>query len=228
MLQKHPTRHSKEDALNDRDFEELLKGARKLKPYQSLQSRFAIFMMGRLGMRKGEITHMTRDWIDWNRNMICIPRHENCIKGKNSMDICGYCKSLAEQKAEHNLDIDYKEAKEAQWTAKTEESVRDIPFDFHPRVEMIIDEFFTRWDSWPVSAQGVTRRIKAAHEESTLTKRVYPHALRATAASHHAGRGLGAIPLQSMMGWAQLSTAHNYVRASGENTARALNSIHSH
>lgn len=223
----HRPRHSKKDALKNREFEHLLKGARELNDYQSLQARFIIFMAGRLGMRKGEITHMTRQWVDWNRNMICIPYHEPCIKGRNSMDICGYCRQNAKQKVEHNPDLTMDEAEEMHWVAKTEEASREIPFDFHPRVSLLVDEFFDRWDAWPVSASAITRRVKKATEKSGLDKRVYPHSLRATAASYHAARGLDVIPLQSLMGWSQVSTAHNYVRASGENTARALNSVHS-
>lgn len=54
---------------------------------------------------------------------------------------------------------------------------------------------------------------------------VTPHGLRATAATRFASRGLDTVALQSMFGWAQLSTAHNYIRRSGENTARAIRDI---
>jgi len=223
----HRPRRSKRDALTNREFEILLNGARQLDDYQSLQARFAIFMAGRLGLRRGEIAHMTRDWVDWNRNMLCIPHHEPCLKGRDSMGICGSCHQQAKQRVEHNPDLEIEDAKDLQWRAKTREASRDIPFDFHPRVSLLIEEFFERWDAWPVSATAVNRRIDAAADETDLDKRVYPHGLRATAASFHAARGLEVIPLQSLMGWAQVSTAHNYVRASGENTKRALNSVHS-
>lgn len=225
----HGPRHSKRDALSNREFELLLKGARELNDYQSLQARFVIFMAGRLGIRKGELTHMTKEWVDWRRNMICIPYHEPCIKARDSLDICGYCRQNAKQRFEHNPDLDMEESEQMQWVAKTEEAARDIPFDFHPRVELLVEEFFDRWEAWPVSANAVTRRVKKAAEHSELEDetRVYPHGLRATAASYHAARGLEVLPLQSLMGWAQVSTAHNYVQASGENTARALNSVHS-
>ena len=32
--------------------------------------------------------------------MICIPYHEPCIKGRESIDICGYCRQNAEQRAD--------------------------------------------------------------------------------------------------------------------------------
>jgi len=222
-------RHSKRDALSNREFELLLDGARQMDGYYSLQARFIIYMAGRLGMRKGEMTHMTKQWVDERRNMICIPRHENCIKGRNSMGICGYCRQNAEQMVEHNPDLEIEGAEEMMWKAKTEEAARDIPYDFHPRVSLIVEEFFDRWESWPVSANAITRRVKKAAEYSRIEdkSRIYPHGLRATAASYHAARGLDVLPLQSLMGWAQVSTAHNYVQASGENTRRALNSVHS-
>lgn len=125
----HSMRHSKEDALNNREFEHLLAGARELDEYESLQARFVIFMAGRLGMRRGEIAHITREWVDWNRNMICIPYHERCIKGRQTMDICGDCRLKAKQRADHNPELSVKKAEEMQWVAKTPEAAREIPFD---------------------------------------------------------------------------------------------------
>jgi site-specific recombinase XerD len=59
-----------------------------------------------------------------------------------------------------------------------------------------------------------------------IGKRVYPHALRATAATFHAYRGLDPVPLQALIGWSCLSTAQKYIRLSGGTTAKALNDIH--
>jgi site-specific recombinase XerD len=222
----HEVHHSKRDALSQHEFEQLVHGAHELDDHTSLQTRFVLFLAGRLGMRKGEITHMTQSWVDEDRSMICVPGHERCIKGRESMDICGYCKQNAEQRAEYNHDMTVEDAKELAWVPKTDSAVRDIPYDFHPRVTMVIKDFFERYDAWPHSAQAVNRRVRKAAEHSDLDRRVYPHALRATAASFHAGRGLDVIPLQSLMGWAQVSTAHRYVKTTGANTARALHDIH--
>lgn len=218
--------HSRRDALSQHEFELLIQGAHRMDDYESLQARFLILLAGRLGMRKGEITHITEGWVDTDRNMICIPSHERCIKGKNSMGPCGYCKQSAEQRAEHNANMTVDEALDLAWLPKTESAVRDIPYDFHPRVSLIISDFFDRFDAWPISAQAVTRRVKKAAEMSDLDKRVYPHSPRATAASYHSGRGLDVIPLQSFMGWSQVSTAHRYVKSNGDNTARALLNVH--
>lgn len=59
-----------------------------------------------------------------------------------------------------------------------------------------------------------------------MEKRIYPHALRATAATYHAYNGLPAIALQNLMGWADLETAQKYLRKSAGATEKALEEIH--
>lgn len=73
----------------------------------------------------------------------------------------------------------------------------------------------------------MNRRVGRAAEaaEGLSSDDIHPHGLRATAATRYAARGLDVIALQSMFGWAQLSTAHNYIRRSGENTARAIRDV---
>jgi len=222
------TTHSKDDALSDRDYQLLLEGAAAMRDYYGFQARFVCLVAGRLGMRAGEIAHMTAEWVDWRRNMIVVPEHEPCTKGRDGGP-CGYCRQQAEQRVEHNPGMTLDEALEFAWSAKTQSAAREIPFDFDPRVELAIERFFERYEEWPVSRQGVNRRVERAAEEAPQLNvdDVYPHALRATAATHHAARGLDVLPLQAMFGWADLSTAQNYIQKSGENTARALHSIHS-
>jgi len=58
-------------------------------------------------------------------------------------------------------------------------------------------------------------------------KKVHPHGLRATAATHHAARGLEMHALMQYFGCAQSSTAEVYLSRNGENTARQLDTIHS-
>jgi hypothetical protein len=96
------TTHSKELALDDREFELLVEGARRIDSnYQSAQARFGVLVAGRLGLRAGEIVHMQEDWIDWRNRRICIPSHERCTKGKDG-GICGYCEQAARQAVEYN------------------------------------------------------------------------------------------------------------------------------
>ena len=68
------TTTSKEDALTDRQFQLLLEGARRLDDPFARQARFVIFATDRLGMRAGEVTHMTAEWIDWHEKTIHVHR----------------------------------------------------------------------------------------------------------------------------------------------------------
>lgn len=221
-------RHSKEDALGDRDFELLLEGASRLDQPYALETRFVILVAGRLGMRLGEITHIQEDWINWRKRMIEVPRHQGCEKGRDG-GLCGLCKQQAKQQAKHSDDLEYEDVRPQMWRAKTDAAARSIPFDFDPRVEIAIERYFDRWDHWMYSHTAIRRRIQKATEAADELEdgSVYPHALRASAATYHAGRGLDVLPLQAMMGWAQASTAQCYVQSSPENTARALHQIHS-
>lgn len=221
-------RYTREDALNDREFQLLLEGAREMEHYYSQQARFIILVAGRLGMRKGEITHIQEEWIDWRKDMIEIPRFEPCDKGKNG-GACGYCKQQAKQAVEYNEEANIEEEIRCKWEPKTEAAARKIPFGFDPRTSLILERFFDRYDEFCWSAQAITRRVKKAAKlaEELNEEEIYPHCLRATAATYHASRGLEMVPLQAMFGWAQPSTAMNYIQNSGENTARALHMVHS-
>jgi integrase len=227
MTASHPStkkvRHTKDDALDKREFELLLEGCYRLEDYWQLQSQFVVLVAGRLGMRAGEIAHMTEDWIDWRRNFICIPRHRPCTDGRGG-DICGYCKRKAQQKVDHNPGLTLDDALERAWEPKTAAAAREIPFDASPRAEIVVERFFERYDGWPHSRQSVNRRVnRAATAADELSPDdIYPHALRATAASYFAGQGLDIWALQSMLGWAQVSTAECYVTSSGERTAQAI------
>lgn len=227
-MRTKPVRHCKSDALGEREFQLLLEGASRLGSQDDLEAKFVILVGGRLGLRRGEITHIHDRWVDWRRNMIEIPRFDDCDRGRDNR-ACGVCRQQARQKVDHNPDLTLEDALERQWEAKTDDAARAVPFDFDPRASLVMERFFDKWDRWMYSANVVNRRLTAAAEQADEIEAddVYPHCLRATAASYHAARGLDVIPLQSLMGWAQVSTAHNYVTSSGENTQRALRYTHS-
>ncbi|QLG61108.1 tyrosine-type recombinase/integrase [Halorarum salinum] len=67
---------------------------------------------------------------------------------------------------------------------------------------------------------------RVAEEAGMDRSKLYPHALRATAATYHAYHGLPATALQSFMGWGKISAANKYVRLSGKQTAKALHTTY--
>lgn len=221
-------RHSADDALEDREFQLLLEATYEMKEPYNLETRAIVLILGRLGLRVGELVHMDESWVDWRRRMIEIPQYDDCNKGRDG-GVCGYCKQLAEQQSNHNDGLSMEEALARRWQSKTDSAARSVPFDFDSRIEIVVERYFDRFDAFTTSKSGVNRRLNKAAEtvDELDAASIYPHCLRATAASHHASRGLDAISLQSLMGWADLSTAHRYVRRSGDRTRKALQSVHS-
>jgi integrase len=222
------TRHCKEDALTDREFEEMYSATHRLdNDYFAVESRLILFAAGRLGLRVGEITHFREDWIDWRSQMIQIPRHDSCTMGRDT-EQCGYCRQAARRMSDyHGMTMD--EALAMQWRPKTEASAREIPYDVSTRTTMAIEEYFDRFDTVQASSTGISRRVNALAEtaDNVDPGSTYPHCLRATAASHWAARGLNAVALKSMMGWSDFSVALKYIEESGARTAQALDAIQS-
>jgi integrase len=226
--------HSKEDALDDREFELLLEGARELARsdyYYDADPVFVIQVLGRLGLRRGELAHLSEDWIDWRNEMIVIPDHHQCAKGSDG-DVCGYCNQIARQRVEYaDDDLTMDEALRWMWVPKTVAAAREIYFGFDARVVLAIQRYFDNpaYERFEASGTAINRRVKKAaeHAPGLEPEDVRPHSLRATAATYHAGRGLELLPLMQFMGWAQPQTAEIYIGRSGTNTARQLDAIHS-
>jgi len=213
-------------------------------------------------MRKGEIAHLSNEWIDWGDGTITIPASDPCTKGRNGDKPCGYCRRRAEDRVD-TASITHEEAVDAiryviddadtisdekihaeadslqdevsismgdalseQWQPKTPTSARTIPFDFDVRIELALKEFVKRFDGWERSAVTVNRRINRVAELSDVGGRVYPHALRATAASYHASRDISIHALMSMLGWSDPGTARVYITGNSDSAAREVRSKH--
>ena len=257
--------HSRDDALSPREFEQLITASHQVdRDDIELECRTLLYLTGRLGMRKGEVAHLSEEWVDWADGTITIPEHDACTKGQHAAEPCGYCRRRATDRVEANniseveaasaiktvladedintlsdeeirdearslqdeVNITFDEALDMQWQPKTSNSARSIPYDFDVRVELVIEEFFDEYDGWESSASTVNRRIKRVAELSPVDSRVYPHALRATAASYHASRDISVHSLMSIMGWADPSTARAYVTANADQAAKELRSKH--
>ena len=219
-------RHAHEDALSESEFERLVGGAKLLKPPWNLEALFVVFVGGRLGMRVGEIAHLERSWVNFETGMIEVPSHEPCRKGRDG-GRCGYCRRQARRViANDDTGLELEDVLDSYWNPKTPASERAIPFEFSERAENIIRAFFDFYEAVPFSVATARRRVKLAGEAAEIARRLYPHCLRATAATHHAYNGLGVVSLQALMGWRKLATAEKYLRLSGGRTKRALHELY--
>lgn len=217
-------RHAHEDALSDAEFEQLVDGAKLLEPPWNLEALFVVLVAGRLGLRIGEIAHAHRSWLSLEKGMLEIPSQDACRKGEDG-GICGYCRRQAHRTA-GTSDRDLEDLLATYWEPKTSAAERAVPFEFDERVEHIVRAFFDYYRGAPFSVNTARRRVGQAVEASTLSRRIYPHALRATAASKLAYDGLPVSALQAMLGWSKIETAEKYLRLSGGRTKKALANLH--
>lgn len=219
---------TREKALSEREFELLLEGAGRIEDSKRrLESRAAILLGGRLGLRPGETTHLTASWIDREQQMILIPRHQDCTKGRDG-GICGYCRQAVKQRMNHNPNQQFENLANRYWLPKTEAASRTVPFHFSYRVRIAVELLVDEHGGWPYSFSTLQRRLETALElspELSVTATSL-HGLRATAASYHAGRGLDLTALRAMFGWEDISTARQYLNVDGAMTRRALDSVH--
>jgi len=255
------TTHARDDAISPRQFEQLVNATHRIESASiAIETRAVLFLCGRVGLRKGELTHLRESWFDWSNGTLTIPNHQPCEKGQHDDEPCGYCRRRAEDRVSTN-NISIEEAKTAlesvadgtlstnaleqqaqelqsevnmsmedalalQWQPKTKRSARTVPFDFDVRVKLALEAFFEEFDRWEKSAATVNRRIDRLEDISPVDTRLYPHALRATAASYHASRDISIHSLMSIMGWSDPSTARSYVNANADQAAREIRSKH--
>lgn len=224
--------HSKEKALTEREFELLLEGARELGRqdyYYKHDPELVVYVLGRLGLRRGELVHLDESWINWRESMIEIPTYSPCTGGRDGGP-CGECRQSARQRVDHaDGDLTVEEALNWMWTPKTEAGSRKVYFGHDTRAQMYLERYFAAdaYTRFEASGSAVTRRIdRAAEEAPELSPGITtPHGLRSTAASHMAGRGLGVYQLCQIMGWVKTSTAEAYVSRNSTSTAKALDGL---
>jgi len=155
---------------------------------------------------------------------------ESIVENAATVDDAEAFRAALDEVAEKHRDenqISVEEAEAQAWRAKTENAEREVPFDWCPRAEIAIERFFDVFDQWNKSMSALRRRLDKSLElaDGLEVGDTSPHGLRATAASHVAGKGLKAPALQAMFGWSQISTAQAYIASSPDNTQSQLNQL---
>ena len=118
--------HSKEFALDAHEFERYIEGCRRIDDkIQRVEALFVGFIAGRLGLRAGEILHLSESWIDWRNRMIDIPAYDPCTRGDDGGP-CGYCRAQARQTADRS-ELSLQEARLEVIQQKLLGQLRSIP-----------------------------------------------------------------------------------------------------
>lgn len=192
------------DVVTLSQFRKMLRTAARIDDRQeSVAIFFFLVMMGRLGLRVGEVIHMEESWYDPDRSVISIPPHLSCD--------CGLCRHYARQYAKKH-DLDFEDVLEEYWKVK-DGSHRDVHVPTR-RDRLIIELYFDIVPYTTVSYSTVNRRVKKIAEltDGVDPARVYPHMLRATAATHLTWSGIRPPVLDQQFGWQDEKTKERYAQ----------------
>lgn len=116
------TERSSDEALREPTFRRLYLGALEIdNPDRQLKACYIILLAGRMGLRTGEIQHVRKEWIDWDRGEIAIPQHDPCA--------CMYCWIRAKDKAsddDEDIEDEIVELVKQRMSEGTERDAEDV------------------------------------------------------------------------------------------------------
>lgn len=104
------------------------------------------------------------------------------------------------------------------WTPKTKQGARAIPL-IEARLKEVLRGWFALNEQVAMDRSTIWRMVKRVAERSGISRKVYPHSLRATFATKLAFNGMTEASICAIMGWSSIKTAESYVKISG---ARAV------
>jgi hypothetical protein len=207
-------RTSLSDVLTLDQYRDLLTTAIQIEDREeSLTITFLLLMLGRAGLRVGEAIHMTEDWYHADRSVIIVPEHLDCG--------CGLCRHYASSLADNNEDMFFEEAIDKYWRPKGGQ--RHVPIGSE-RTQEIIELYFDEVPYTRISYSTVSRRLKKVAEltDGVDSSSVYPHMLRATAATHYAWAGVRPPALDVIFGWLDEKTKEHYVEKTAFRASKEL------
>ncbi len=109
------------------------------------------------------------------------------------------------------------------WKPKSTAGARTIPaLDMNPEGWDAIKRYMTAHDEIAISRQTIYRRIVKLARSAGIDRRVYPHALRATAATEAAYKISNPSVLCDIFGWSDLKTAQIYIKRAGGRAQEAV------
>lgn len=196
-----------QDVFEPDEYRSLLATAARLEDREmALETFFLLTVLGRVGLRVGEAVHMQESWFNATRQQISIPTHCPCD--------CGLCRHYAERADGAELD-DY-------WRPKFQQPRNAYVYTYRDRDA--IEQHFEETSYTRISYSTVNRRLKLAAEltDGVDPETTYPHALRATAATHLAWQNTLEGALDVQFGWATPQTRRKYIERTGFRAREAI------
>ncbi len=152
-----------------------------------LIDRYLLTALVYCGVRVSELAHMKAIW--WTGEAIKVPKQEPCS--------CVRCKARG------------------YWTPKTKAGARVIPV--RPFYRPLFDNYFKQNSGTNLGERAIQLRLKRIARRAGLTDvNVFPHAFRATLASHFAGMGVDQWVMKEFFGWSSIVSADAYIQVSTE------------
>ena len=105
------------------------------------------------------------------------------------------------------------------------EVLREYWLHARPKVCLFPSPFAGNDPGKPISLKTVWNVVHAAAERAGLTKRIGPHTLRHSFATHHAESGTDLLTIQSLLGHANLKETTIYVHLSQKRMREAVNPL---
>lgn len=178
---------SREDALDSQQVNKLMWTC------HSLLHKFIIYTLLFAGLRVSELVHLNRSWVNLEEGTITVPSRQYCS--------CKECNQVNKKTGK---------TKDGIWKPKTIKGARTILI--HPVLLPVMTEFLANYENVGRNRQNVWYIVQKLGRLARIPH-VYPHCLRATAATVMAFEGISGPGLQYDFGWARLSSAEAYVKS---------------
>lgn len=187
-VKKNSVKHSKENALEKHEQEELIRAVSQIKSQDTtkLKYRILIALTMEAGLRISEAVQCRKEWLNHTEDgyTINIPKEDRDINNLKKF-----------------------------WTPKTDAGAREVIFLDANVGSMVNTYFITNPKGLGISRQRAGQIVKALGKAINKPN-LHPHALRSTYANNLVYQGVNTITLTYYMGWSDLKTAQNYVKTS--------------
>jgi len=173
-----------------------------LRACQTDRERFSVACLMYGGLRVSELVHLRKHWVDFDEGTIQIPMTQTCS--------CVECTNK----------------RQGLWKPKTARGARTIRI--HPILKPILEQYMAGHDGIDIGRIQTWRIVKRIAEDAIVLHSVYPHCMRATAASGYAFDGISAASLRYLFGWSRLSSAEAYVQSDRKRALAEQEAVHAH